>query len=372
MGTEPSTSISTPGSPTWHSPVLLPMLPAPSLPQADEMSQSPAESILRQLDYLPTGSILEQLDNVPDPPEVYASRQQSLDISAAQDSNIDGYEDRCAEIESQYPIDPLLEVQGSSPPESENQGSRNLAQDDYGISSEASRRQTGGHDDDNFSDAHIDAEYRPSTAESGESRLQEHGLASNAKNATEQSPRKRRKVSEASTTTKPQRCSSTTFHLPIGTKPSAQTEKHTSAHSMPSPPASHAIPEDGNARLSAAKFEEWPLQNVILKRVIVDDVATFQLQFEWPLYTMYSQGTITGNTRRHTTTGTTGGQARRASGTSARFTPEEDDLLIRLRKGQDKLSWAETHQRFNDTFPWRPLGSLQVHYSTKLKGREWP
>jgi hypothetical protein len=30
-----------------------------------------------------------------------------------------------------------------------------------------------------------------------------------------------------------------------------------------------------------AEFEEWPLKDAVLKRVLVDDLATFQLQFTW-------------------------------------------------------------------------------------------
>ncbi|KAF2175208.1 hypothetical protein K469DRAFT_611413 [Zopfia rhizophila CBS 207.26] len=47
-----------------------------------------------------------------------------------------------------------------------------------------------------------------------------------------------------------------------------------------------------------------------------------------------------------------------------RFTAEEDALLIELKEGQG-LPW----ERISKRFPGRTVGSLQVHYSTKLKDR---
>ena len=50
----------------------------------------------------------------------------------------------------------------------------------------------------------------------------------------------------------------------------------------------------------------------------------------------------------------------------ARFSKEEEDLLIELKERRDpKLSWREIQRHF----PIRTIGSLQVRYSTQLKGR---
>jgi len=50
----------------------------------------------------------------------------------------------------------------------------------------------------------------------------------------------------------------------------------------------------------------------------------------------------------------------------ARFSRAEEDLLVRLKEQRGpKLSWREIQRRF----PHRTTGSLQVHYSTHLKGR---
>jgi hypothetical protein len=48
-----------------------------------------------------------------------------------------------------------------------------------------------------------------------------------------------------------------------------------------------------------------------------------------------------------------------------RFSQAEEDLLIKLKQQRrPKLSWREIQTRF----PNRTTGSLQVHYSTHLKG----
>ena len=50
----------------------------------------------------------------------------------------------------------------------------------------------------------------------------------------------------------------------------------------------------------------------------------------------------------------------------ARFSQAEEDLLIQLKERRDrKFSWKEIQKHFPD----RTVGSLQVHYSTHLKGR---
>jgi hypothetical protein len=49
------------------------------------------------------------------------------------------------------------------------------------------------------------------------------------------------------------------------------------------------------------------------------------------------------------------------------YTPEQDKFLV-LRKSEG-LPWQLIYEQFNAKFgqPWRNLGSLQVHYSTKLR-----
>ncbi|KAJ5267206.1 hypothetical protein N7478_010014 [Penicillium angulare] len=48
------------------------------------------------------------------------------------------------------------------------------------------------------------------------------------------------------------------------------------------------------------------------------------------------------------------------------FSAEEDRLLVKLRK-EENLAWSEVVTRFSQKFPGRSKGSIQVHWSTRLK-----
>lgn len=48
------------------------------------------------------------------------------------------------------------------------------------------------------------------------------------------------------------------------------------------------------------------------------------------------------------------------------FSTEEDRLLVKLRK-VEALTWSEVIKRFSQRFPGRSKGSIQVHWSTKLR-----
>ncbi|KAI9710438.1 MAG: hypothetical protein M1828_002168 [Chrysothrix sp. TS-e1954] len=62
--------------------------------------------------------------------------------------------------------------------------------------------------------------------------------------------------------------------------------------------------------------------------------------------------------------------ARTVSTVSRRlFTQEEDALLLRL-KARETLSWEAIYSKFTKRYPGRTIGSLQVHYSTKLRRRK--
>ena len=270
-------------------------------------------------------------------------------MSAAQDVQADDWDDSCVQADSQYPIDPLLECDGSHVSESTAQNGGHLAQDIHMISDEAPQSQIGVANDDHtghFSCQHIHVGDQPCAVESGK-RRQAESVFSHADDPIQHSSRKRQRLSPT------------------------RRDNATSTRAIPSPPTSHATSEDRNASICAAKFEEWPLENVILKRVTMDGMMTFQLQFEWPFHVPHSPGKVTkGNAYSAASMKMTGSKAKRVCGTSARFTPQEDDFLVKLRKGQDNISWAETYRRFDDEFPGRSRGSLQVHYCTKLKHRE--
>ena len=65
------------------------------------------------------------------------------------------------------------------------------------------------------------------------------------------------------------------------------------------------------------------------------------------------------------------GRRRLNRGRRAKFTPQEDSLLIKLKE-EESLTWAGIHQQFNRNFPSaaRSRATLQVHYCTSLKDRE--
>jgi hypothetical protein len=123
-------------------------------------------------------------------------------------------------------------------------------------------------------------------------------------------------------------------------------------------PSAMSPPSTDDIDCVRVEFEEWALQNVRLKRTIVNDRATFQLQFDWDLCMKHGrivrQGSKRGRNRGHSA--------------RARFTQEEDSLLIKLKE-ELKLSWADIHARFSDRFAWRSKEALQVRYCTKLKCR---
>ncbi|EFY94006.2 myb family transcription factor [Metarhizium robertsii ARSEF 23] len=134
--------------------------------------------------------------------------------------------------------------------------------------------------------------------------------------------------------------------------PDTSTRENRPRDMFPSPPSTDDV---GGVR---AEFDEWALQNVRLKRTIVDDRATFQLQFDWDLCMKHGHIVHQGSKRGH----------KRGHSARARFTQEEDTLLIKLKEERE-LSWADIHARFSDRFGWRSKEALQVRYCTKLKCR---
>lgn len=130
---------------------------------------------------------------------------------------------------------------------------------------------------------------------------------------------------------------------------------------------SMSVPSTGHDTIGA-EFGEWALQNVLLKRILLNGRETFQLQFDLDVCTKHGHETYQGPGRGHKLhTGTTGG-VKRGRSARTRFTEEEDELLIKLKK-ELELSWPEIHSRFSDRFAGRSKEALQVRYCTKLKRR---
>ena len=138
---------------------------------------------------------------------------------------------------------------------------------------------------------------------------------------------------------------------------------------MPSPPLSQLASEDGDATVAAATFEEWPLQNATLKRILVNGVATFQLQFDWNVCTEHGNSSIVTSNRPPMKRGKRTVCRSKGSTARARFSSKEDRLLKSLKEGEEDLSWAQIHQRYKEAFPAqsRSRGALQVRYCTQLK-----
>ncbi|KAM6527483.1 hypothetical protein FSOLCH5_003553 [Fusarium solani] len=125
----------------------------------------------------------------------------------------------------------------------------------------------------------------------------------------------------------------------------------------PAPSQTRSVPSDAG---TFARFEEWPLRNVSLKRIIEGDKTTFQLQFAW----------TSDSTQQHADRSvlhSKGGGPLKASLSGARssggkWTTEEDDTVRTMK--QAGRSWAEIQR----ALPHRSKGTIQVRYSTKLKG----
>ncbi len=110
-----------------------------------------------------------------------------------------------------------------------------------------------------------------------------------------------------------------------------------------------------------AKFEEWPLKDAVLKRAMVNGLATFQLQFTWDPCAEHKQHKSLVKRR----------PSKWSSATRLAYTPEEDDLIVKLK--DQGLTWREIYMRYKNAFPQRErrVETLQVRYYTKLKGA-WP
>ncbi|KAJ6440239.1 High-affinity glucose transporter [Purpureocillium lavendulum] len=129
---------------------------------------------------------------------------------------------------------------------------------------------------------------------------------------------------------------------------------------LPSPPASTSTDIDADDVSKVAEFEEWALENVVLKRIMVDGVATFQLQFDWNLCIKHC-GSKPKPPKRVQRGANRSAPQRRNSARQSKFTADEDDLILRL-KDELQLPWTEIHRRHIEQYPGRSKGSLQCHW----------
>ncbi|KAF9776963.1 hypothetical protein IL306_004781 [Fusarium sp. DS 682] len=206
-----------------------------------------------------------------------------------------------------------------------------------------------------------DEDYCPSAP-----KAQGHGSGDDSDN--EQHGRKRRKVSPHRLVRSTPTSARSSRREMRSTRAVAHSmgKPDTSAYGALSPTSSQARSVSSEASAFLARFQEWPLENVSMKRITENGKTTFQFQFEWPLCTNHPHATSVSpdSTRSVATKPTT----KRAPAKREKYSDDEDNFLIQLKE-EEQLRWAEIRRRFAQRFPERGGSGLQVHYCTKLKDR---
>ncbi|RBA11814.1 hypothetical protein FPRO05_14202 [Fusarium proliferatum] len=227
--------------------------------------------------------------------------------------------------------------------------------------SDADSEGSGSEDGLNGSESHYRDGYSPSLADSEDS-----GSEDDDADGVHQG-RKRRKVSNSascsvhstaassrgSRTSRQRRLTTHAAHLPSGIR--------TSRRAIHSPTPSQATPAPSEANMFLARFEEWPLGDALLKRITEGGKTTFQLQFDWDSDLCQPHaGRSVSSPKKRIRLPKTLRSAAKSSG--ARWTSEEDETVRRMK--QDGDSWAAIQR----ALPHRSEGTIQVRYSTKLRG----
>ncbi|KAH7119374.1 hypothetical protein B0J13DRAFT_568739, partial [Dactylonectria estremocensis] len=361
--------------------------PSPSLPSKDETLQNPiqaqAEGALGQSGLVPMAMDLNQHATSTQEPEACSSGKQPVD-------DMIGGRGRCG-----GDVDPCSTGLGGSrapTPRRRARGSYILHGDYY--ESDAGDGH-GDNDERGQQSPELDgaerskrcggslpievllnnAKYRP--AQSAEHNERDHNGDEDEDEAYGKRRRKRRRSHEPLASIKHRRYGHTTRQRPTNTTRSVPRDR-TPTTRMLGPFSSYTTSDDSDTGHDFATCQEWQLDNVILKRVVLNGVATFQLQFGWDMCSKYDNAVDAVHDRRHRAFAGSTGRVHRGEGAKAKFTPEEDRFLLDLNEGEDgqsspHLTWSEIYRRFNERFPGRrSCGSLQVHSCTKLKGREEP
>ncbi|KAH8659508.1 hypothetical protein BGZ61DRAFT_540276 [Ilyonectria robusta] len=251
------------------------------------------------------------------------------------------------------------------------QAAQRLAQNDDDDDSDTDSEPQGSESHLGRANLHRDKDYCLSDTE-----VEEIGPEGDDSDSKDQSSRKRRKVSRSSAGLL--RDATASVERPRRGRPSLRSRstqstyrgKYAQASGILSPASSQATPDETEVRAVLASFEEWPLENASLKRITENGKTTFQVQFDWTPCTNHGHASSTARDRVDLPLTRARSRAKRGSAPRAKYTPQEDDLLIELKEGREMLVWPEIHQRFSEAYPGRSVESLQVHYSTKLKSRE--
>ena len=135
------------------------------------------------------------------------------------------------------------------------------------------------------------------------------------------------------------------------------------SHLTPGHDDSSATPATSTS--SGVTGERWPVHCVFQRRlvgsqdVITIEFSAFDLRAPSERDAVLSSSDQTPRTTPVVVAG-------RGSRHRARFTQAEEDLLVELKeRRRPKLSWRE----IKTYFPNRTIGSLQMHFSTQLKGK---
>ncbi|KAK7393948.1 hypothetical protein QQX98_013270 [Neonectria punicea] len=340
----------------------------------ERVTQSPTPSALDVDDASCSSAPLAQ-NSIPGTP--LSSRGQSPETPQAPDLKTIGRRSKDAESSilpeisfrplSTTPVTPSCPL-GPTTRRRARQALRRLVQDDDDGDTDSSSQGRGFHPGQRSQLR--DEGYYPSPMEA-----EPMGLDDPESEGEDECPRKRRRITQSSVNLL--RNSEISVERP---RRGGQSLRSTSARSTDkggnagesgilSPASSQAMLDETEARPVGARFEEWPLQNAVLKRITDDGIATFQLQFDWNPCTKpgHASGATWG--QADSPTNRTTGKAKRASSRRTPFTSAEDGLLIKLKE-DEMLAWSEIHRQYSETYPGRSVGSLQVRYCTKLKDRE--
>ena len=283
----------------------------------------------------------------------FTLRQDSTDVALAD------YKAYHADVDLHYPIDPLLEGQLSPCGETRQPQLR--------ARSEVHRNHTNESEechDERLRNAWTDTELYAPAAQDITRGIKKANMA-----AISRSDKVTSKRNIASRKTyKGRRPYLESYPLsPSPTNESTSSTSNTSSVGVSDPSVSHAA--TGNGRQNAIAIESLLKGSFVSKRVIVEGIGIFRLEFERTLCASHQQGGVTKGDSQSIKPRKARFQTRKNRSVGGRFTRGEDDLLLKLRRHKN-LSWSETHREFNEIYRGRSQGSLQVHYSTKLKDYE--
>ncbi|KAK2051730.1 hypothetical protein LY76DRAFT_377718 [Colletotrichum caudatum] len=200
-------------------------------------------------------------------------------------------------------------------------------------------------------------------ANSGRNQQGPQGYEDNTDQRRQPKPKfRKRNFQETVSTTRALRPRDTTSQSALEPRRSSRrVTKRPRTSGVLSPPVSSASTDDEiDPKSFFARYDEWPLKNAVLKRITDGSITTFQLQWEQSsterqeTHCYPSVGRASGSSTK------TQKSARRSAKSRCPFSEQENKLLVQL-KGQG-LPWKKIHSYFPD----RSLGTLQVHFSTKL------